>query len=282
MISGRAKLAGVMGWPVSHSRSPRLHNFWLEQYGIDGAYLPLAARPEQLEQAVRALPVLGFRGCNLTLPHKLQVMDIADEVDEAAQRIGAANTIVVDEDGRLLASNTDAFGFSAALIAGAGDADLAGRPAVLLGAGGAARAIVVALLDLGVPEIRVTNRTQARADELAAAFGARLTVVPWDERSDALAGAGLLVNSTSLGMSGQPPLDLSLEKLPKTAVVMDAVYSPLLTSMLQDATSRGNVAVDGLGMLLHQARPGFARWFGRDPEVTPALRDHVLADLAGG
>jgi len=282
MISGRAKLAGVMGWPISHSRSPRLHNFWLEQYGIDGAYLPLAVRPEQLEQAVRALPVLGFRGCNLTLPHKLQVMDIADEVDEAAQRIGAANTIVVDEDGRLLASNTDAFGFSAALIAGAGDADLAGRPAVLLGAGGAARAIVVALLDLGVPEIRVTNRTQARADELAAAFGARLTVFPWNERGDALAGAGLLVNSTSLGMSGQPPLDLSLEKLPKTAVVMDAVYSPLLTSMLQDATSRGNVAVDGLGMLLHQARPGFARWFGRDPEVTPALRDHVLADLAGG
>lgn len=282
MISGRAKLAGVMGWPISHSRSPRLHNFWLEQYGIDGAYLPLAVRPEQLEQAVRALPVLGFRGCNLTLPHKLQVMDIADEVDEAAQRIGAANTIVVDEDGRLLASNTDAFGFSAALITGAGDADLAGRPAVLLGAGGAARAIVVALLDLGVPEIRVTNRTRTRADELAAAFGARLTVVPWDERDDALAGAGLLVNSTSLGMSGQPPLDLSLEKLPKTAVVMDAVYSPLLTSMLQDAASRGNVAVDGLGMLLHQARPGFARWFGRDPEVTPALRDHVLADLAGG
>ncbi|MBT4044165.1 MAG: shikimate dehydrogenase [Rhodospirillaceae bacterium] len=283
MISGGARLAGVAGWPIAHSRSPRLHNFWLQAYAIDGAYLPLAIKPEDFETAVRALPKLGFAGCNVTMPHKEAALRAVDRVDGVAQRIGAVNTIVVADDGSLDGSNTDAFGFLQALQEGAPELDMAQGRAVLIGAGGAAKAIAVALLDAGVAEVQVLNRTEARAHALAEALadtgGTGVTVGAWADRAACLADAGLLVNSTTQGMQGQPALDLILDDLAPDAVVMDAVYTPLITPLLSSARARGNAIVDGLGMLLHQARPGFAAWFGREPVVNQALRDHILADL---
>jgi len=276
-LSGKALLAGVIGWPIGHSRSPRLHGFWLESYGIDGAYLPLAVAPEKLEVAVRGLQASGFRGLNVTIPHKEAVMALCDRVDERARRIGAVNTMVF-ENGEIHGSNSDAFGFLENLKAGTGGRDLSTAPALLLGAGGAARAVAVALLDAGLPEVLLCNRSAERAERLAADLGPRVRLVPWAERAEALAGLGLLVNSTSLGMNGQPPLDLPLKRLPAEAVVSDLVYTPLETGLLTAARAKGCVAVDGLGMLLHQARPGFQAWFGKAPAVTPALREFVLKD----
>jgi len=279
MISGSARLAGVAGWPISHSRSPRLHNFWLQAYGIDGAYLPLAIKPEDFELAVRTLPKLGFAGCNVTMPHKEAALRAVDRVDATARRIGAVNTIVVADDGSLDGSNTDAFGFLQALHEGAPELDVARGRAVLIGAGGAAKAIAVALLDAGVSDLVVLNRTEARAHALAEALESGITVGAWTERAAYLADANLLVNSTTQGMQGQPALDLALDDLAADAVIMDAVYTPLTTPLLAAARARGNAIVDGLGMLLHQARPGFAAWYGHEPVVDQALRDHILADL---
>jgi len=276
-ITGKATLAGVMGWPVSHSRSPLLHNFWLARYGIDGAYVPLAVRPDDLATALRALPALGFAGVNLTVPHKEAAVELMDRLDASATRIGAVNTVVV-ANGRLEGRNTDGYGFIENLRAGAKGWRGTGGPAVVIGAGGAARAIAVALIDDGAPEIRIVNRTYARAQALAAEFGKPLVALRWEERAAALDGAALLANATTLGMTGQPPLDLALDTLPKRAVVTDAVYAPLETALLAAAKARGNLCVDGLGMLLHQARAGFAAWFGRDPEVTAELRAHVLGE----
>lgn len=275
IVSGKALVAGVMGWPVGHSRSPRLHGFWLREYGIDGAYVPLAVPPERVEQAIRALPALGFRGCNVTVPHKEAALRAVDALDPAARRIGAVNTIVVRPDGSLEGRNTDAFGFIQNLRAALPGLGF-GQPSVVLGAGGAARAVVVALLEAGAPLVRLANRSRDRAEALAAELGGSIEVVDWAERSDALAGAGLLVNTTTLGMAGQPALEIDLSPLPRTAVVTDIVYTPLTTPLLAEAERRGNPVVDGIGMLLHQARPGFAAWFGVEPEVTPALRRFVL------
>jgi len=276
-LTGRARLAGVIGWPISHSRSPRLHGYWLERYGIDGAYLPFAVRPENLAAALRALPILGFRGVNVTLPHKEAALAVMDRVSETAKRIGAVNTVVVGEGGRLEGSNSDAFGFLQHLRAAAPGFQCGRGPAVLLGAGGAARAIAVALLESGAPELRIANRTSRRAAELASALGRCVSHVEWEEREPALAGAALLVNATTLGMAGQPALELDLSRLPRDAVVYDIVYVPLETPLLAAARSRGNSAVDGIGMLLHQARPGFSAWFGVEPEVDAGLREFVLA-----
>ncbi|MGE0718138.1 MAG: shikimate dehydrogenase [Alphaproteobacteria bacterium] len=273
-ISGKARVAGVMGWPVGHSRSPRLHGYWLAQLGIDGAYVPMAVRPETVVEAVRALPLLGFAGCNLTVPHKELVLPALDRVSPLARRIGAVNTVVVDADGRIDGDNTDAFGFIESLREAVPAWRGRSGPAVVLGAGGAARAVVAALQDADVPEIRVANRTRARADALVRDLGG--SAVDWSERSHALDGASLLVNTTTQGMTGQPALDIDLGPLPASAVVADIVYVPLTTPLLAAAAARGNPTVDGLGMLLHQARPGFARWFGVTPAVTPALRAHVL------
>lgn len=281
MLTGQAKLAGVMGWPVGHSRSPRLHGYWLEHYRIDGAYVPLAVAPERLGEALKALSAFGFRGVNLTLPHKEAALRHVDEPSETARRIGAVNTIVVGADGRLQADNTDAFGFLEHLKASAPDLRVDRRPIVLLGAGGAARAVIVALLDAGASRLRILNRSPERARALRDAFGPKLEVVAWEERSAALVDAALLVNTTSLGMTGQPPLVLELDRLPVEAVVYDLVYAPLDTPLLSAARRRGNPTVDGLGMLLHQARPGFRAWFGVEPAVTPALRAFVLEDPKG-
>ena len=278
-LTGAAKLAGVMGWPVAHSRSPALHGHWLAAHGIDGAYVPMAVKPENLRRALQTLPLLGFAGCNLTIPHKEEAMRIVDEYDPAAKRAGSINTIILRADGRILGSSTDGYGFLAALRAALPAFSAAAGPAAVLGAGGAARAIVAALLDDGAPEIRLVNRTPERAAKLAKTLGGAIRGIAWEARTEALAGASLLVNATSLGMEGQPPLDLPLDRLPRDAVVNDIVYVPLETDLLARARARGNPAVDGLGMLLHQARPGFEAWFGVMPAVTPELRAAVLATL---
>ena len=276
MISGKAKVAGVMGWPVGHSRSPRLHSYWLARHGIDGAYVPLAVAPENLEHAVRGLSALGFAGANVTIPHKEAVMPFLDDLDPAAERIGAVNTIVV-QDGRLFGRNTDGFGFLENLKAGAPDWRADAGPAVVIGAGGAAKAVAWALLDAGVPALQIVNRTAARAEALADALDVTAQVTAWESRHEALGGAALVVNTSALGMTGHPALDLDVGRLAGTAVVNDIVYQPLETPLLAAARARGLTAVEGIGMLLHQGRPGFHAWFGVDPMVDADLRDYVLA-----
>jgi shikimate dehydrogenase len=278
-----------MGWPVGHSLSPLLHGYWLTTHAIDGAYVPLAVKPEDFADAVRMLPKLGFAGANVTIPHKQAAMACVDELDDVAVRIGAVNTIVVRRDGRLWGTNTDAYGFLENLKAKHPAWDPAAGPAVVIGAGGAARAVVVALLDAGVASVRLTNRSRARADALARDLQSGLApqkqtieVTDWDLRSIALAGAGLLVNTTSLGMTGQPALDLDLAHLPKDAAVYDIVYVPLETDLLKAAKAAGHPTIDGIGMLLHQARPGFAAWFGIEPAVDQALTTYVLSAAGAG
>jgi len=271
--------AGVIGWPISHSLSPRLHGYWLDTLGIDGRYDAIPIEPDNLERDIRGLIDQGYAGINATLPHKESLVGLADRIEPFAERVGAVNTLVF-RDGEIHASNTDGFGFIENLRQNAEGVDFTGHPAVVLGAGGAARAVIAALQDAGVPDVRLTNRTKARAAELAAELGGNISVIDWTARDEALAGCGLVVNTSSLGMKGQPPLEIALDDLPTGALVTDIVYNPLETPLLANAKSRGNPAVDGLGMLLHQARPGFEAWFGKAPEVTPALRDHVLAGLA--
>ena len=279
-ITGKTMLAGIMGWPVTYSRSPALHGFWLAETGVDGAYVPLPVRPEHLEAALRSLPLLGFRGCNLTIPHKEKALAALDRIEPLARRIGAVNTIVVAPDGSLEGRNTDAYGFAENLREQAPAYQPRAAPAVVLGAGGAARAVAAALADLGVEEIRLLNRTAARAETLARDLGSSATAIevhPWTEAARALDGAGLLVNATSLGMTDSPPLDLDIALLPPGAPVVDLVYVPLETPLLAAARRRGHPAVDGLGMLLHQGRPGFEAWFGSPVAVSPAQRAAVLA-----
>ena len=278
ILTGAARLAGVMGWPVAHSRSPRIHGYWLEEKGIDGAYLPLAVRPEALGAALAALPALGFRGCNLTAPHKEAALAHMASLSATARRIGAVNTVTVGDGGALHGDNTDGFGFISHLRREA-PAWLPNLSVAILGAGGAARAVVDALSAAGVTEIRVANRSPERAAALAAAAGDVVRPLPWEEREAALEGCGLLVNTTQLGQVGKPALEIDLERLPPGAVVYDLVYAPLETDLLKAARARGNAAVDGLGMLIHQARPGFAAWFGAGAEATAGLRAFAAQGL---
>ncbi|MDF2231193.1 shikimate dehydrogenase [Albimonas sp. CAU 1670] len=278
MSANRLPLAGVLGWPIAHSRSPRLHRHWLGRYGIEGDYITLGVEPRDFEAAFKALPLLGFRGVNVTIPHKEAVLRLATKVSDRAALIGAANTITFREDGSVYADNTDGYGFLENLRAGAPGWRASEGPALVLGAGGAARAVISALLSDGAPEIRLANRTRSRADFLADQFGGRVKVVDWLHIEDALDGVATVVNTTSLGMTGQPPLQISLKRAPKTALVNDIVYSPLMTPLLEEAQSRRMRWVDGIGMLLHQGRPGFEAWFGVAPEVDADLRAAVLAD----
>ena len=273
------KRACVIGWPVAHSRSPVIHRYWLKLYGLDGAYEQEAVRPEEIEDFLHSLGQRGYEGANVTLPHKEAALAGADRPDAAATAIGAANTLWLDDKGLLHASNTDAYGFMTHLSAEAPDWNKGKRPVMVLGAGGAARAILHGLLEAGASKILLANRTEDRAKALAQSFGSRVSLIPWGDRNRALAGCGLLVNATSLGMTGKPPLNLDLSALPLDATVADIVYSPLQTPLLAAAKARGNRTVDGLGMLLHQAVPGFQRWFGVRPEVTPELRAYVAAHL---
>jgi shikimate dehydrogenase len=272
-------LAGVMGWPVAHSRSPQLHNYWIEKYGLLGSYVQLAVAPDQLAVAVPGLTALGFRGCNITIPHKVDAMALVHEVEPMARRMGAINTIVVQPDGSLKGFNNDGFGYIQSLLDAKPDWRADAGPIVVLGAGGAARAVVLSLADRGAREIRLLNRTLAKSQALAIEFGGPVKAMAWEERHNAVEGAALLVNTTNQGMHGTPALDIDLKKLPLTALVSDAIYVPLETSLLAAARQRGNATVNGLGMLLNQARPAFLAWFGVMPAITPELRRAVEATL---
>jgi len=268
----RFLIAGVMGWPIAHSRSPLLHNYWFERHGLAGTYVPLAVRPEDLAEALRALKPLGFAGCNLTIPLKQLAMSIVDECDTVAKRIGAISCVIVRPDGSLAGTNNDWYGFVQNLRqelpgwrAGAG-------PVVVLGAGGGARAVCYGLMQEGAKEIRLVNRTFARAKGIAEEFGGPIKALPWENRHEVLEGAAMVVNATSQGMVGQPALDIRLDKLSKSALVADIIYTPLETPFLAAARRRGNRTVNGLGMLLHQGRPAWKAWFGIETEVTAELR----------
>lgn len=269
-------LAGVIGDPIAQSRSPRLHGHWLRRYGIDGHYVPLHVTPDTLAATLRLLPGLGFRGLNCTIPHKEAVFRLADEVTDRAGAVQAANTLTFTDDGRILADNTDGYGFIANLRQQAPDWG-ANRPALVLGAGGAARGIVAALLDAGVPQVTLANRTAERAQVLAGLFDGRVVTCDWGAGPVALRDHGLLINTTSLGMTGQPPLTFGLNAMAQGTIVSDIVYAPLMTQLLRDAQRNGAQIVEGLGMLLHQAVPGFESWFGCTPEVDAELRAAVLA-----
>lgn len=276
-MSGEFGLAGVMGWPIAQSRSPVIHNYWLEKYKINGRYVPLAVKPERLPDAIRGLPALGFRGCNLTMPHKQMAMAMVDSLTDTAKRIGALNCIVVGDEGKLLGVNNDGNGYVLSVQEVAPQWTPDAGPIAILGAGGAARALIVALLERGAKEIRLINRTLEKAEQLAKEYGAAIKPMAWDKRSDVIGDVALLANATSQGMIGKPALDISLDKLSKQTLVSDLIYVPPETPFLAAAKARGNVTINGLGMLLHQARPAFQAWFGVMPEITPELRAAVMA-----
>ena len=275
--SNQFKLAGVMGMPVFQSRSPMLHNYWIKKYNVKGAYGHFPVQIDNVEAAVRGLSALGIAGCNITQPHKIMAMKLMDELSPLAQRMGAINCIVVQPDGSLHGFNNDGFGYIQSLK----DANPQWRadagPIVVLGSGGAARAVVISLMDEGAKEIRLINRTRAKAEELASVNTGVVKTYAWDERHPALDGAAMLVNTTNQGMYGQPPLDIRLDALPKSAMVSDLIYIPLETPLLAAARERGHVTSNGLGMLLNQAIPAFEAWFGVRPEITDELRQSILA-----
>jgi len=276
MSHDRIPLAGVIGSPVAHSRSPQLHTHWLKTLGIPGFYIPMDVAEADLEAVLRSLPKMGFRGVNITVPHKERALALADTVTDRATIIGAANTLVFGKEGWIQADNTDGYGFIENLRQGAPGWQPESGPAAVLGAGGAARAVIAALLDVGVPEILLSNRTRLRAENLQGQFGRRVTVIDWVQAGNMLEEAATVVNTTSLGMVGNPPLRVPLDGLRKGAVVTDLVYAPLQTRLLVEAEKAGCVTVDGLGMLLHQAVPAFERWFGTRPEVDAATRAAAL------
>jgi shikimate dehydrogenase len=273
--------ACIIGWPVAHSRSPVIHRYWLKELGIAGDYVRQPVEPEKIAAYLAAFADSGYVGGNVTVPHKEAAFAAVAEADDAARAIGAVNTLWL-ADGRLLGANTDAFGFLANLDEATPGWDRHGGAAVVLGAGGAARAVIWALLKRGFAPIRLVNRTLSRADALAGRFGSEVEATDWRDLPKALAGAALLVNTTSLGMSNNPPLEIDLAPLSADALVTDIVYVPLETPLLAAARARGLAAVDGLGMLLHQAVPGFERWFGRRPIVSAGLRAAVLQTMAAG
>jgi len=280
--SDRFHMAGVMGWPVMHSRSPMMHNYWMEQQGLAGTYVPLAIEPGKIGPALRAMHPLGFAGCNLTIPHKQDAMEIVDEVDEVAKKIGAISCVVVRDDGSLFGTNNDWLGFLGNLREFRPDWRADAGPVTVIGAGGGSRAVCYALLDQGVTEIRLVNRTRERAEKLAEEFGGPIAVHPWEERHDALDGVAMAVNVTSQGMQGETALDIQLDALPVDAIAADIIYIPLETPFLAAARARGNPTLNGVGMLLHQGPPAWKRWFGVEPQVTPDLRAEMEKSISGG
>ena len=276
MSDHKIPLAGVLGSPIAHSMSPALHHHWLKRYGLRGHYIPMDINQRDLGEVVKMLPRMGFVGVNVTVPHKEHVLEVADLITDRAALIGAANTLIFRKDGKIHADNTDGFGFIENLRRGAPGWDPKAGPAAVIGAGGAARAVLASLIDVGVPEIRLSNRTRARADALRSEFGAKIHVYDWVQAGNMLDGARTVVNSSALGMTGKPDLRVPLDALSKDAVVTDLVYSPLQTTLLARAAEIGCITVDGLGMLLYQAAPAFERWFGQRPEVDHETRKVVL------
>jgi shikimate dehydrogenase len=272
----RIPLAGVIGHPIAHSRSPALHGYWLRRYGIKGHYIPMDVAPQDLAHVLQTLPKMGFVGVNITIPHKEAILGIADVISDRAALIGAANTLIFRKDGRIHADNTDGSGFIANLRQNAPYWDPTSGPAAVLGAGGAARAVIAALIEVGVPEIHLANRTRPRAEAIRSDFGAKIVVHEWVQAGNMLEEAMTVVNTTSLGMTGKPDFRVPLDGLNPQATVTDLVYTPLMTQFLIEAQEMGCTVVDGLGMLLHQAAPGFERWFGTRPEVDDATRKAVL------
>ncbi|UYV37311.1 shikimate dehydrogenase [Rhodobacteraceae bacterium D3-12] len=276
MTGEKIPLAGVIGSPIAHSKSPQLHHHWLRVYGLAGHYIPMDVATDDLKSVLQTLPKMGFVGVNITVPHKERVLEMADLITDRATLIGAANTLIFRKDGRVHADNTDGYGFIENLKQGAANWNPKAGPAAVLGAGGAARAVVASLIDSGVPEILISNRTRIRAEKLADDFGKRVRVVEWVKAGNIIEEAALVVNTTSLGMLGKPELRVPLDGLRREAVVTDLVYNPLQTRMLRVADEMGCKTVDGLGMLLHQAVPAFERWFGKRPVVDAATRAAAL------
>ena len=270
------KKAGVIGFPIHHSKSPLIHNYWLKKYGIQAKYDAFEVRQEELEKFVFSLKNEGFAGINVTVPHKVTVMTLMDELSDAAQKAGAVNTVIVGKDGTLFGHNTDGLGFLANVAEKKKDFDIKKAPVVILGTGGAARGVCAALVLAGAPEIRLVYRTKEKAENLAASVGGNFRLVEWDKKETALTGAGLLANATTLGMNGFDPLEIDLSGLDASAIVVDLVYSPLKTALLKQAEEKGHITADGLGMLLHQACPAFQAWFGVNPDITSELRELVL------
>ena len=277
--SDRFLLAAVMGWPISQSRSPALHNFWFAQHGVAGSYVPLAIPPERLQAALRALPALNFSGCNLTIPLKQDAMRIVDEVDITARKIGAISCVIVRPDGSLSGTNNDWFGFTHNILEFIPDWRADAGPVAVMGAGGGARAVIYGLMERGANEIRLCNRTYERALKLADDFAGPITVLKWEQRHDAIEGCAMVVNATNQGMIGEAALDLRLDKLSKSALVSDIIYNPRETPLIETARRRGNRTVTGLGMLLHQGIPAWKAWFGIEPKVTAELRAKIEATL---
>jgi len=274
------KRACVIGWPIEHSRSPLIHGYWLERYGIEGTYTKVAVEPDDVAQFLRSLGAEGFVGCNVTVPHKEMAYAIAEEAEESARVVGAANTLWLEGD-RLYAANTDTYGYMTYLGHVVPDWRAHDGPVCVLGAGGAARAIVYGFLDAGVDEVRIFNRTRERAEAIAEQFGPRVKVFDWTNRSDGARDACVLVNTTAVGLKGAGSLGMDFAGFNPDCVVSDIVYVPLETELIGAARSHGLRTVDGLGMLLHQAVPGFERWFGVRPQVTDELRATIIADIEG-
>ena len=276
MIDTPPPLAGVIGWPISHSLSPKLHGFWLKKYGINGYYIPIGLKPKDLEEGIKSLQTLGFKGFNVTIPHKESILSFADNISDRAALIGAANTVILLDDGTISVDNTDGYGFLENIKARLEGWSPKEKCVLVLGAGGAARAIISTLLTGGAEKIYVANRTRQRAEILREHMGARLEVLDWNRLADAVSNTDLVVNTTALGMVGNPPLAINLDAAASSTVVVDIVYNPLETDLLKNAQARGMIAIDGLGMLLHQAVPGFHSWFNVRPEVDLDLRAAVL------
>lgn len=271
-----APVVAVLGYPIHHSKSPKMHGFWLDQVTVPGHYIPLEIHPDNFESALKNMPKLGFRGANVTIPYKERALEIADFVSERAERIGAANTLYFDADGKIHADNTDGYGFITNLKNGASHWTAKSGPAFVLGAGGAARAILDALITEDTPKIYLTNRTKERALKLAQEFGDRVKVVDWDDKNTILSDITTLINTTSLGMNGNDDLGLNFSLLTDAMTVTDIVYTPLETELLKHAKQQGCTCVDGLGMLIYQGIPGFENWFGATPVVTDELRELLL------
>ena len=269
-------LAGVIGHPISHSKSPKLHNYWLSKHNIKGYYVPFSITTEKLKNSIKSLMDLGFKGVNITIPHKTNVLSLVDSVTDRAALIGAANTLYFSKNGKIHADNTDGYGFIQNIIDEIPDYDFYDKTAIIYGAGGSARAIASALISNGVKEIGITNRTRSKAQIISENLGAKVSVIDWRTAPETLATVDIIINATSMGMVGQPEFSQPISRAKKTALVVDIVYNPLETSLLKQADQLRLKSVGGIGMLINQAVPGFEHWFQKTPEIDDYIRRFIV------